>query len=467
MKSKTRWMVPMCALVVVVLLATWGCGTEGDARHFSSSEKLVSHSDSASSGVAVAHRGGEKPLPSSRRHRKRHASIESDKTAKRKSGYPVREKKREDRNDPEIQSGLLTGGSLDDLANIKAYHDLIRQVRWNESQARDFLDQPLVITVQNVKGQPLGGVDLVIDGAQRWTSIRGRTKSNGQLVLMRDWDHIRNKPLKVKAIAPGMQQPVLSTIYPAQANTHTITLQHKAAAPKQLDLAFVVDCTGSMSDELEYLKAEVESITQAVAKRFPHVTQRYALVAYRDRGDEYVTRSYDFGASGESGLRTFRRNLKQQSASGGGDYPEAVHRALAKAGKLSWAKGNISRVCFHIADAPPHHSRIEDTFDEVDTLRAQGVAIYPVASSGVKELAEFTMRTEALLTGSEYLFLTDDSGVGNAHETPTADRFEVETLKELMIRMIAQELAGLKFGPREGEVLRTAWGKDPSGRRQK
>jgi hypothetical protein len=221
-------------------------------------------------------------------------------------------------------------------------------------------------------------------------------------------------------------------------------------------MAFIVDCTGSMSDELEYLKVEIKSIAETVSRRFPKVRQRFALVAYRDRGDRYVTRVYDFTVN----LDRFISLLGAQKADGGGDYPEAVHEAIDNAADLSWDDGNAARVCFHVADAPPHDSKIGRTFSAVDKLRRHGVAIYPVASSGVKDLAEFTMRTEALLTGSDYLFLTDDSGVGNAHATPTADKYNVEVLRDLMVRMIAQEICGLKFGPRSSDVIRTAWGKD-------
>ncbi len=51
--------------------------------------------------------------------------------------------------------------------------------------------------------------------------------------------------------------------------------------------------------------------------------------------------------------------------------------------------------------------------------RSLDVHIYPVASSGVDELTELTMRSAAQLTGGRYLFLTDDSGVGGAHMEPS------------------------------------------------
>jgi len=398
--------------------------------------------------------------PSRPRYRQKTARRHETAPAKTAAGYPVKPDRRDDGFDRRIQSGILTAGSLDDLDNPDTYKELTNKLRWgrNGSVARKFIGSPTVICVTDKDGRPIGGADLQIDGAERWSTLRLRTKSNGQAVLMPFWDGVDDRQLRVRVTAPGSQETIETTIYPIQSEKCNIELQQcRGRAPRQLDMAFVIDCTGSMSDELEYLKVEIESIVETISRRFPGVRPRFALVAYRDRGDRYVTRVYDFTTD----LDRLICHLGDQSANGGGDYPEAMHAALDDAAeRLPWRAGNVARVAFLMADAPPHDGKVGRTFSAVDKLRRQGVAIYPVASSGVKDLAEFTMRTEALLTGSDYLFLTDDSGVGNAHEAPTADKYNVEVLRDLMVRMIAQEICGLKFGPRSGDVIRTAWGKD-------
>jgi hypothetical protein len=75
------------------------------------------------------------------------------------------------------------------------------------------------------------------------------------------------------------------------------------------------------------------------------------------------------------------------------------------------------------------------------------VRIYPVAASGVKEKAEFVMRSTAFLTLGQYLFLTDHSGVGGSHAAPHVPQYTVEFLSGLMFRMIASELAGRRLEP--------------------
>jgi hypothetical protein len=87
---------------------------------------------------------------------------------------------------------------------------------------------------------------------------------------------------------------------------------------------------------------------------------------------------------------------------------------------------------------------------------ARGVHIYPVASSGVDELTEFTMRTAAQLTGGRYLFLTDDSGIGDSHKEPTLPCYVVTTLQKAMLRMVFMELSGTHVDVAPADVLRSA-----------
>ena len=90
-----------------------------------------------------------------------------------------------------------------------------------------------------------------------------------------------------------------------------------------------------------------------------------------------------------------------------------------------------------------------------ESLRVGGVAIYPVAASGVAAEAELIMRTAALQTLSQYLFLTDDSGVGNAHAEPHIPCYHVERLDQAMIRMVANELSGQANQPDPEAIIRT------------
>jgi hypothetical protein len=206
--------------------------------------------------------------------------------------------------------------------------------------------------------------------------------------------------------------------------------------PNVLEVALVIDTTGSMSDELEYLKVELRAIAEEVRAEFPDVTQRYAMVAYRDQGDAYVTRTAGFAT-----VDGFIDALGEQRAGGGGDFPEAMDQALEQANLLQWTpEPNVARVAFLVADAPPHDDRVQAFADAVQGAKQRGVALYPVAASGAADTAEYLLRTSAHLTGGQYMFLTDHSGVGSPQAKPNVDTFDVETLHGAMHRMIQREL---------------------------
>jgi len=90
---------------------------------------------------------------------------------------------------------------------------------------------------------------------------------------------------------------------------------------------------------------------------------------------------------------------------------------------------------------------------------AKGIHVYPVAASGIDDLAEFTMRTAAEVTGGRYLFLTNDSGIGGSHAEPHIPCYYVTTLESAMRRMVATEVMGVYMPPAPSDILRT--GGDP------
>jgi hypothetical protein len=223
-----------------------------------------------------------------------------------------------------------------------------------------------------------------------------------------------------------------------------------------LDIALVIDTTGSMGDEIQYLQTEVTSISMRIEKVYPDAEQHWALVVYKDVGDEYVAQTYDFGADADD----FRGNLAEQFASGGGDFPEAPDAAISAMNELSWRDDDATaRLAFWVADAPYHNDRAQDMTDAVTGAQKLGVHIYPVASSGVDEFTELAMRSTAQLTGGRYLFLTDDSGIGGEHKEPSIPCYFVTRLDVAMLRMVDIEMTGEYKEPAEDEIIRS--GGDP------
>jgi hypothetical protein len=348
--------------------------------------------------------------------------------------------------------GLLTAGLWDDNLNFGFYQRYLRKTAAHQPAGLPDIprDDRFVIDVVDADGFAVRGAALVVDGGQRARRFQTITAGDGRSVYLPRWMGASGaQSLRVSATLDGVTARAS-----APASAGYLKLQFPARLAKlasTLDIAFMVDTTGSMSDEIRYLQSELDAIAGALDRRFPRVRRRWALVVYRDDGDEYVTRSYDFTTD----LAAFKRRLAAQHADGGGDEPESPERALAAANALSWSGGRATRVLFWVADAPHHDGRQRQMAEAIFGAVTRGTRIYPVASSGANDLAEWTMRTAAQVTGGRYLFLTDDSGVGLPHAEPRIPCYYVTSLQAAMKRVLSMELEGRYLEPLPAEVVRT------------
>src|SRR4051812_26746876 len=130
------------------------------------------------------------------------------------------------------------------------------------------------------------------------------------------------------------------------------TTPAKPPVKPRIDVAFVLDTTGSMGGLIEGAKQKIWSIASAMASAKPTPRIRVALVGYRDKGDAYITRRFDFSPD----LDTVFKNLQGFAADGGGDTPEHVGQGLGEAVKLLEWSGDAKtmKMIFLVGDAPAH-----------------------------------------------------------------------------------------------------------------
>jgi hypothetical protein len=237
----------------------------------------------------------------------------------------------------------------------------------------------------------------------------------------------------------------------------------QGTAHTDLDVQLVLDTTGSMGDELAYLQSEFDAIAKQLRSRFPNVTPRWSLVVYRDHGDEYLTRTFDFTTD----TQKFRNDLGAQSAAGGGDTPEAVVEGLGAGMKQTWRTTNdVAKIAFWVADAPAHPGEGKALAAVLRNAKQKGVRIYPIASSDTDDVAEYQMRSAAQLTGGRYMFLTNDSGIGNDHAEPHIPCYNVTRLDQAIVRMISVELSGKYVEAESSSVIRRVGKPNAAGKCQ-
>lgn len=135
----------------------------------------------------------------------------------------------------------------------------------------------------------------------------------------------------------------------------------------KIEVAFVLDTTGSMNGLIQAAKEKIWSIASTMAQAQPTPEIRMGLVAYRDRGDDYVTKVVDLSDDLDSMYAT----LMDFAADGGGDGPESVNQALYDAvHKLSWSRDSKAyQAVFLVGDAPPHMD-YQDDVKYPETLQA-------------------------------------------------------------------------------------------------
>jgi hypothetical protein len=214
----------------------------------------------------------------------------------------------------------------------------------------------------------------------------------------------------------------------------------RASDGVRLDLLLLIDATGSMGDEIDRLKTHMAAVAEQVAALPAAPDVRFALTAYRDIGDDFVTRTADFTPD----LGTFTAALGEIVADGGGDDPEALNEGLAEAIALpAWRDGDVVRLIVLVADAPPHLDREPDYLTSIDVARERGIKILPVASSGSDDQAEYVFRQLAQQTLGRFSFLTYGAdGVSPGDATPHhVDDYSVLSLDELVLQLVADELS--------------------------
>lgn len=361
-----------------------------------------------------------------------------------------------DHTQPEPQAGLLTAGDYDDVLNPQLYKSYLdKALQKNRDHKKlpyvDAADR-IAVRVIDDGGKPVPFADIDLTTPQGGKMFSLRTGANGTVYLYPNFDALQDGTM-ISVRTDQTQTTIKRTLTAAmlqEGGDIAVSLDHDAPSVEKLDIVLVLDATGSMSDEMRFLQTELTSIMRALEQDNDGLDIRAGLVVYRDKGDEYITREFDLTGN----LDAFNKNLSEQSARGGGDFPEAVHIAMQKSGTLDW-RADAVKVNLLVGDAPPHNRDISATWRTALDARIRGTHIVPIAASGVDPTAEFLMRAMAQLTGGRYLFLTDDSGVGNPHAEPDVDCYVVTPLNGLVQRVLESLVRGTRVEPTSDNIIRT------------
>jgi len=206
----------------------------------------------------------------------------------------------------------------------------------------------------------------------------------------------------------------------------------------KLDVVFVIDSTGSMSDEIREVKMHIRNIIEELQNGTPPPDMNVGFVAYRDypdEEDEYVHKLFLLTSDIDEALS----NLDGIDACGGGDYKEVVTIGLDVAiNEMNWRESdnNITyddnqnpifsntstrRMMFLIGDAPPRTKRYQDSSGDeeipldytinIDDAKEKNIIICTVSGSGMNSEGVSIWKEIAEQTFGEYKSLTYETQV--------------------------------------------------------
>lgn len=339
----------------------------------------------------------------------------------------------------------VTAGMVDDNADFGEYLAYLGRHRGLPVHERDVSERHLLELV-DAAGRPLHDAEVALQRAGRREPLMwARSDAAGRV-----WLHPR-------AVGAGSERTLGVAVRHGGA-TARATLQRDdraalqirvdtvpPAARPRLDLVFLVDATGSMGDEIHKLKTSMRAIAQQIGALPGQPDTCFGLVAYRDRGDAFLTRTHDF----TDDLGAFQSVLGRVQAGGGGDTPEALNEALHEVVHgLAWRRDAV-RLVVLVADAPPHLDYGGPQYDEdMQAALAKGIKLFAVGASGLDETGEYVFRQLAQYTAGRFVFLTyrdaDDPGSGPGTQTPHDVRgYSVQTLDRLIVRLVGDEITRL------------------------
>ena len=335
------------------------------------------------------------------------------------------------------EAGLITAAEWNDLNNWNDWKELMQNQDYNEMQEHwnMFPRSRYSIFVKNKYELPLQDILVELlnkDGNVLWAS---RTDNAGKAELWSDMQS-RDKsfePVDARITAGG-KSFLIEDIRTIEEGVNNLVIDIECLTVPNVDVYFAIDATGSMSDEIAYIQAELKDVISRSIVTNDRLNLRLGAVFYRDSSDAYLTQVSALSNKPEETLNF----IAAQSATGGGDYPEAVDAALEIALAQDWSEDAVARILFLLLDAPPHHHPkvLQRIRQQIMDAAKEGIKIIPITASGINRQTEFLMKFMAISTNGTYVFITDHSGIGNPHLDPVVKDYEVEKLNDLLVRIL-------------------------------
>ena len=349
---------------------------------------------------------------------------------------------------PELPA--LKAGAVDDNKDYAKYLDYLKDFAWdavNTTATPRKLDvsRRHVIRVVDAAGKGVANATVLVKDAQGATIAELKTYADGRTLF---------HPSAYKDAAG--QAAFAVTASKGEADNASVTFEDKttsdwelkfastqAKPAAKLDMAIVMDTTGSMGGEIAKFQATINTISTRIRDLPQQPSVRFGLVAYKDQGEVYSSKVFS-PLTAEIGA--FQTQLNKLTAGGGGDKPEDLEGGLRDAvNTLAWDDGDTVRLSFVVTDAAPHTNGAQSTpyTDSMQIASKKGIKLYAIGASSLEEEGEYALRQLAQWTMGQYLFVTrggDEATGGGGTASANVDKFREGRLDDIVVDIVKAEL---------------------------
>lgn len=340
----------------------------------------------------------------------------------------------------EFEPGLLTATEINDFSKWNLWED-VRDSALNsyKDMWKVYPKERYSVQLKSSDNRPVVNALVLLKNSSGETLWQAKSDNTGkaelwQNVFVGNTDSATNIVVEYENEEYAFDNPKQ---FHDGINTYSLPIEFSAS--NLLEIAFMVDATGSMGDELLFLKSDLVDIMDKTKERFSNMELRLGSVYYGGDMPEGGVMSEPLTKN----LTSATDYIKEREMMQGGD--EVVEKAFAESlDKLGWSNNARTRLLFFVLDEQPltNNKVVKEMNHCIEKAAEMGIRVIPIIGSAETmrnaQSMEYLMRSVALATNGTYVALTDHSNIGDKHATPTTDEFDVELLNALVKRLIYQ-----------------------------
>lgn len=351
----------------------------------------------------------------------------------------------------QLASGVRAG-EWDDNANFREFSRYLQKKQQEVSFNPLSLESRRFVVVSDAAGKAVPNCSVFVSDA-KGHKVQLTTQASGRALLFPRAEGLVGSELGLEAKCQGQQATTRANLEKSDAVVK-LSLQSQRALPAQrtVDVVFILDTTGSMSEEISALKGTIGEVVASL--RHQNARPRLGLVEYKDITDGYVTRLHQMTTDVDG----FTERVASLYANGGGDTPEHVNAGLRVAvDHIRWNPESVARLAFLIGDAPPQLGYEQDVSytSSVKAANHKGIQVFTIAASGMDDLGQVVWRQIAQYTGGTNMFVLrggagpQSTGAGDAESScgGTHKNYSSGNLAELITGKVTGSLKALDTDP--------------------